>query len=76
MSIAAGARKHIEVTTILLVLAITSVVFRFIAHRRARITPGLDDWTLLVALALVCTLYVEGLVCESQPMPSIDPTLS
>ncbi len=66
MSIPTAARKHIQVTTILLFLAITAVAFRFVAHRRARTEPGIDDWTLLAALAFVFAIYVEGLVCKSR----------
>lgn len=64
MSIPPEARKHVEITTTLLLLAIITVYLRFIARRRERVALGPDDWTLLAALALVFAIYVEGLVCE------------
>lgn len=60
----AAATKHIAITSILLALATTAVAFRFLTHRRVGTKPGIDDWTLLAALALVFAIYVEGLVCK------------
>ncbi|KAL8764111.1 MAG: hypothetical protein Q9184_000253 [Pyrenodesmia sp. 2 TL-2023] len=62
MSMPTAASKHIGITSILLALAIITVAFRFLAHRRTRTEPGIDDWTLCVALALVFGIYVEGLI--------------
>lgn len=65
MPITVTAQKHIEITSVLLAVAITSVALRFVAHRRARTELRIDDWTLLIALALVSAMYAEGIVCES-----------
>ncbi|KAL8933472.1 MAG: hypothetical protein Q9216_006349 [Gyalolechia sp. 2 TL-2023] len=62
MSFASGGRIHIEVTSSLLALTIITVLFRLLARRRAKLHIGIDDWTLLVALALVFSTYIVGLV--------------
>ncbi|KAL8945692.1 MAG: hypothetical protein Q9222_007804, partial [Ikaeria aurantiellina] len=62
MSISPGGQKHIEVTTSLLLLAAFTVLLRFASRRRARIVAGADDWTILIALVLVGSLYIDGLV--------------
>ncbi|KAL8805633.1 MAG: hypothetical protein Q9200_005356 [Gallowayella weberi] len=64
MSIAPAGWGHIKVTSGLFGIAIVTVILRFIARRRARLDFGADDWTLLVALALVFLVYVEGLICK------------
>ncbi|KAL8957986.1 MAG: hypothetical protein Q9193_004867, partial [Seirophora villosa] len=62
MTIAAGGQRHIQITSILFAVAIITVLFRFVSHRRARTSPRADDWTLLAAVAFVFAVYVEGLV--------------
>lgn len=68
MSIASGGQKHIKITSSLFALAIATVLLRFLARRRAKLHLGIDDWTLLTALALVLCIYIEGLVCTGAPL--------
>lgn len=64
MSIAPRGVQHIQITSVLLFLAIVTTYLRFIARRRARLEFRADDWTLLVAVIVVFAIYIEGLVCK------------
>lgn len=75
MTIAAGGRRHIQITSILFAVAIITVLFRFVSHRRARTSPRADDWTLLAAVAFVFAVYVEGLVCMLFPGSPLQPSV-
>lgn len=77
MALVAGARRHIAVTSSLIVLASITVLLRFVSRKRARVRLGTDDWTLLISLTLVLAIYIEGLVCKfSHQRLCLDKTLN